>query len=217
VLVADDFHISAAQGILNTDRTAAAIVHEFIAAGTTASIVLDGADVTDLTADRNPLLNGLTLEVIPSSAYTIWAAAKGLIKDENDGYFDDPNLDGTANIAHFAFNTNPLGHGGGEGKQRTLVADVAGNDHFILTLPVRTGAVFAGSPAPSASIDGISYRIEGTANFTAWDQSLLEVSPIDPADLPALDSGWEYRAFRFSASVADLPSAFMRAVVIDSP
>lgn len=66
-LVVDDFNPSSGQGIPASAAAAAAIVHEFVASGDTVSIVLDGSSVPGGTVDRNPILNGVTLESLQAA------------------------------------------------------------------------------------------------------------------------------------------------------
>jgi len=143
----------------------------------------------------------------------------------NDAPDDDPNNDGLPNIGHFAFDTDPLGNGGDEGKRRLIVEDVGGTDYLTYTLPVRTGAVFSGDPPTSNEIDGIIYTILGDTDLEdPWDLSVVELVPALSAGLPALGDydgvpgdDWEYRTFRLSASFDTLERAFMRAGVSGAP
>jgi CSLREA domain-containing protein len=67
-LVADDFNVSNVQGMPVFSHAAAALVHQFTATDTEANIELSGLDVADSSADRNPILSGVTLENIPPTA-----------------------------------------------------------------------------------------------------------------------------------------------------
>ncbi len=107
VLVADDFGPSEAQGSPAKTYAATAVVHEFVASATSATIVLDGASVTDGTADKNPILNGVTLEqTAVATALYQWRVLHGLATDgsEDDG---NPSGDGVANLLKYAFNMAP--------------------------------------------------------------------------------------------------------------
>ena len=78
-LLADDFRPADAQGSTSVRRAGSAIVHEFNAAGTTLPIVLSGLSVPALIGlDRNPILNGLTLEELPTpAAVPVFTPASG--------------------------------------------------------------------------------------------------------------------------------------------
>lgn len=67
-LVADDLNPSTLQGIPMSNYSAGAVIHEFTATGSTVTLALDGANVADPAADKNPILSGLTLEEIPTPA-----------------------------------------------------------------------------------------------------------------------------------------------------
>jgi CSLREA domain-containing protein len=67
-LVADDFKPALAQGSLSLTKTGSAFVHEFVANDTTLNIVLDATNVADPSLDRNPILNGVTLELLAASS-----------------------------------------------------------------------------------------------------------------------------------------------------
>ena len=99
---------------------------------------------------------------------------------KENGPGDDPDNDGLDNLGEFAFNGNPL-NGADKGGIFHKIADSndAGTEaELILTIAVRVGIpAFSGSPSPSASVDGVTYRIQGSTDLTgfgAW------VSPVDP-------------------------------------
>jgi hypothetical protein len=106
-LVANDFNISEAQGIPAKPYAATAIVHEFTATGTSAQIVLSGADVATPAVDFNPILNGVTLEQTAVAAPIVqWRALHGLATDGSQD-FDNSSGDGVANLLKYAFNMAP--------------------------------------------------------------------------------------------------------------
>ena len=130
----------------------------------------------------------------------------------NDGKGQDPDNDGRPNILEFALNGNPLS-GTADGKVRARAETVGGDSVFTITLPVRTGATFTGATAKSATLDGVTYRIEGSdANLTDWDIVVTEVSPATTTNpvMPTLDSGWTYRTFRSPGAINADPQDFLR-------
>ncbi|MEZ5385248.1 MAG: LamG-like jellyroll fold domain-containing protein [Prosthecobacter sp.] len=145
-----------------------------------------------------------------SQAYTDWAVASGLNPLFQGGPYDDPNGDGKTNLEHFAFDGDPLS-AIDDGKHREAITDVSGTNHFAITIPVRSGAVFSGSPSPTATIDGITYAFQGTLNLVSWDELVSEVVPPDSAGLPSVSSGWEYRTFILDN--ASLTRGFLRGAV----
>lgn len=81
----------------------AAIVHSFTAGSSTLSIVLNGADnVTVPGIDRNPILNGLTLELLPSEL-DAWRSLQGLSADGSQD-LANPSGDGVPDLLKYAFN-----------------------------------------------------------------------------------------------------------------
>ena len=70
-LVADDFNVSDAQGRPVFSHTAAAVVHQFTATDTELNIELSGLELADDSADRNAILNGVTLEDLGIPAPTL--------------------------------------------------------------------------------------------------------------------------------------------------
>ncbi|WP_193215075.1 hypothetical protein [Luteolibacter marinus] len=152
--------------------------------------------------------------------YDSWALATGLAGGENAGPGDDANDDGIPNLMHFALATDPLGGGGDEGKRRLELA----GDHLTLTLPVRSGAVFAGSPL-TAEIDGVVYRILGDDDLAVpRDLAVVEVLPAHDDGLPPLDdfdgvagADWTYRSFRLVDPLGSHAAAFISVEVVEAP
>lgn len=156
--------------------------------------------------------------------YGSWAAAKGLTAGVNDGPNDDPDGDGRTNKVEFAFDGNPLS-GSADGKVVGKTANVGGNLHMTLTMPVRAGAVFsdASGPEVSALINGLIYRIEGSDTLASWTLNVSEVTGPDAAaiqaGLPGLSDinadtipDWTYRTFRAPNPVSGTnPADFLRA------
>jgi autotransporter-associated beta strand protein len=130
----------------------------------------------------------------------------------------DPDNDGLNNLAEFALNSNPS-NSTTSGKVIGKVATLSGNQVMTLTLPVRAGATFADDATTHEEIsgltDGVIYRIQGSANLSAWTLDVSEVgagSDLDAiqAGLPALDAGWIYRTFRTPGTVSSDASNFLR-------
>jgi len=150
--------------------------------------------------------------LMPLTAYQTWALAQGLAQGVNDSFTDDPDGDGWTNIMEFGFDGNPLS-GLDSGKVVTALSPLLNNEYLTLTLPVRTGAVFAGSPGLRADHDGVSYRIEGSSTLQAYDAVISEVAPALSSGLPAPSVGWDYHTFRFPDPTLTTVKAFLRAGV----
>jgi len=166
--------------------------------------------------------NDVVLYAETSSAYNSWASSKGLVSGSNAAKSDDPDGDGKNNLYEFAFDGNPLS-GINDGKIVGKIATVDFNQSMTLTLPVRTGAVFSTSAGDqlSALIDGIYYRIEADTDVGSFGRLITEIIGDDAtaiqAGLPALSTGWTYRTFGASSTVATDPKIFMRAKVSETP
>lgn len=153
--------------------------------------------------------------VVGTDPYDTWATAKGLdgTAGKEKGKNDDPDGDGNNNLSEFAFAGNPLS-GSDRAKSYVFTADSsdAGTSRdLILTIAVRSGApAFAGSPSPTATIDGVTYTIEGSADLNAFTSAVSIVDPVT-TDLPALESGYVYRSFSLDGSDGLSGKGFLRA------
>jgi hypothetical protein len=88
---------------------------------------------------------------------------------------------------------------------RSSIETVGADQALVLTLPVRSGATFLGTaPAiATVTVDGIDYEIGGSNNLTDFDQDVSEVVPAltGTPDMPDLNAGWTYRAFRLDGAI----------------
>ncbi|MBI1842739.1 MAG: hypothetical protein HYR88_18010, partial [Verrucomicrobia bacterium] len=113
-IIATDFKPAAIQGGAGVTSQGVVVAYEYVSAGDTLDIVLDGPGATDGTiVDHNAIINGLTLERTASPG-----------DDDNDGlpdaweklYFGnldqtgsgDPDGDGLTNAQELAAGANPL-------------------------------------------------------------------------------------------------------------
>jgi autotransporter-associated beta strand protein len=155
--------------------------------------------------------------VVDADPFTLWAQAQGLdgTAGKEAGKTDDPDGDGSNNLAEFAFGGNPLS-GADNAKSFVVAADSsdAGTEKdLILTIAVRTGTpAFAGSPSPTATHEGITYNIEGSIDLGGFTSAVSAVDPVT-AGLPTLDSDYEYRSFSLDVSNGLAGKGFLRAKV----
>jgi autotransporter-associated beta strand protein len=155
--------------------------------------------------------------VVDADPFTLWAQAKGLdgTAGKEAGKTDDPDGDGSNNLAEFAFGGNPLS-GADNAKSFVFAADSsdAGTDKdLILTIAVRTGTpAFTGSPSPTATHDGIIYNIEGSLDLAGFASAVSSVDSVITG-LPALAGGYEYRSFSLDVSNGLTGKGFLRAKV----
>jgi beta-glucanase (GH16 family) len=127
----------------------------------------------------------------------------------------DADGDGRNNLTEFALHGSPF-NGDGSGFLRSRIEAVSGIPSLVLTLPVRGTPTFAGSPAKSAMVDGITYSIEGSANLGAFNSAVEEVAPASSDGMPALQSGWTYRSFRLASGGGLASSGFLRVRIAGS-
>ncbi|MGC4014355.1 MAG: autotransporter-associated beta strand repeat-containing protein [Luteolibacter sp.] len=168
----------------------------------------------------NGILNVLT--GAPSTPYDTWMSLYGLTYGLNDAKGDDPDMDGSNNLAEFAFDGNPLS-GLNSGKIQMKVATLGPDQVLTLTLPIFTGVTFLSPDSTelvsSVAVNGVIYHIQGSDDLGLFDAVVSELNPVDTATvqgslvLPALDAGWTYRTFRTAGAVGTDTTQFMRAKV----
>lgn len=108
----------------------------------------------------------------------------------------DPDGDGQDNLTEFALDGDPADPQPSGKTSLHSVTDTSGKE-FVFTIPARTGAVFTGSPSPSAAINDIIYQIEGSRNLESFTAPLVETAPA-ASGMPALNDGWTYHSFHHS-------------------
>ena len=150
--------------------------------------------------------------VTASSPFAAWAAAAGLTAG-NNGPADDPDNDGSANVLEFALGGNPLSatdRGGVVGR----VESVGGSPAHTFTILARSGAVFAAAgTAQSAAVDGITCRVEATADLQAWTVPVTPVTPALDAGLPPAPTGYAWFTFRTPGPVSSAAKEYFRVKV----
>lgn len=124
----------------------------------------------------------------------------------NDALPDsDPDGDGLSNAAEFIMGgTAP---DSGSAANRPVNAVTGG--HLTISLLVPTGATFAGSPSPSATVKGVLVTVGGSLDLATFARGVQETA-LDPA-LPVAPTGHEWRTFRLSDPVSSQSRGFLRA------
>ena len=148
---------------------------------------------------------------ITNAPFAAWMAALDFSAFSNPNLTSsgDPDGDGDSNLKEFAFNSDPR-FAAISGKVRSQLEYIGGTQALVLTLPVRGNPVFSGSPWKSATVDQVTYRIEGSNGLSVFDQAVSEI-PASAAGMPALSSGWTYRSFRLNGTVGgNNPRGFIR-------
>ncbi|BCX47120.1 hypothetical protein HAHE_10280 [Haloferula helveola] len=167
----------------------------------------------DATDDAGNPAAQVTRTVIVLTAFETWADANGLPPGE-DGPDDNPDGDDRTNLEEFAHDGDPLDPTD-DGKRRVSIYDHLGTRFLSLTLPVRSGAIFNGSPSVSATIDGIVYSAHGSSDLTTFDADVIVGSATDAAGLPPLSAGWEYVSFWLGDDVTLQPKGFLQMEVVE--
>ncbi len=131
----------------------------------------------------------------------------------------DADRDGSSNLLEFGLNGNP-NDSSDSGLIASRIADSSPppGDDLSLTIAVRDGAVFTGG---TATVDGITYTVEGSDGLDFPSSAISSSGPSDTApagtDLPALTgTAWEYRTFKLNSSEGLTEKGFLR-VRITSP
>ncbi len=188
------------------------------AVDTVSAFRIDGVDqgsgtFTSLTHPGR-ISGGGSLYVVPSDPFIGWVAGFGLT-GLDAAKSADPDKDGLDNLQEFAFDGNPTS-GAASGKIRSRIETVGADQALVITLPVRSGAIFAGSPAKAATIDEVIYTIQGSNTLAAFDQVVSEIA-VSTAGMPSLSTGWSYRTFRLDGAIpARGATGFLRTDVADA-
>jgi hypothetical protein len=123
----------------------------------------------------------------------------------------DPDKDGSSNLIEFALNGNPA-----DASNNGAIGSLIQNSSLTLIIAVRDGAVFN---AGSATIDGITYTVEGSLDLAFPGSPVSSTGPSDTAPpatgLPDLTgTAWEYHTFTLDASVNLPGKGFLRLKVM---
>ena len=184
------------------------------------------------TATGTLQITGADIELVVTGASTpfqTWALASGLdgTTGKEDGPADDPDKDGVNNLREFAFKGDPLDPSD-NGMIAGLVQDASAPPGTELTLVIaaRNGATFSASSPPSpivqsASVDGVTYTIEGTLDLATIPGSDVShvAGPLDTAPVGSglgdnlNGTGWQYHVFKLDASEGLPDKGFLRAKV----
>jgi autotransporter-associated beta strand protein len=149
----------------------------------------------------------------PVVPYQAWATGQGLTA-ANSAPGLDPDGDGHVNLIEFALNGHPLNGSGPVLRLNLEDTDSNGLAELTLTLAVRNGSgspVFSTASTPTASVDGITYAIEGSLDLVFPGSPVSETAR--PSGQPSLPEGWEYRRFRLDAFTGSTPRGFLRVKV----
>ena len=139
-----------------------------------------------------------------------WAADQGLTYAQSLASADADG-DGRTTLEEFAFGLDPQDPSDGPVFARKISGE-GGNEYFTLTIPTRNGAVFAGSPHPTARVDGITYVIEGSTDMQDYSASVEFIGFENALPAPA---GWTMTTFRLMSDPSVERSGFLRVKIAE--
>ena len=220
------------QGTLTT--TNATVINDgsavVVAAGATLNLDFSGVEVVSaLTINGVALPNGVytaadSAQITGTGSIAVGAAPADPFADWIGDYFPgetdvavvgpdaDPDGDGQSNLVEFALGGVP-NDGGDNAKVYVLKADSdADGDttaELLMTVAVRAGATFSGSPSPTATQDGVLYEAVGSVDLASFDEIVNSVTPVTTG-LPGAPTGYEYRTFSLNGSNGFPSVGFLR-------
>lgn len=167
----------------------------------------------------SPFLSGSgRIQVVPSgSPFSNWMAVNypGISAPDNVANAD-PDGDGVTNLLEFALNGNPS-TGANKGLCVPFIMESSApvGKELTLVAAVRDGAVFN---AGTATVDGITYTVEGSLNLVFPGSAVSSTGPSDTAPagsgLPSLaGTPYEYHVFKLDVSEGLSGKGFLRMKV----
>jgi len=200
----------------NFDIFAIAGTNKAVVRDVTATANASGQITISLSAVvSNAKINGFEILPAPTS-YDAWADSMNL-SGEDRGKDKDPDADGSNNLLEFALGGNPKS-ATDRGVSSAKLRNHSGSPALTLTIATRTGASFAAGPDNTrvATVDGTTYRIEGSTDLGGWTNPISEITPALTDGVPASPpTGYEYHTFRTAGPVSSVPSDFIRAQVTE--
>jgi autotransporter-associated beta strand protein len=158
----------------------------------------------------------IVLQVAADTPYKAWAISYGISPFGDGAPGADKDNDGQTNGIEFALGGSPVS-GSDNAKIYNLVADSSADgdalSELLMTIAVRNGTpVFAGSPSPTATMDGATYTAEGSTTLSSFTTGVTPVAPVTTG-LPAAPAGYVYRTFSLNGSNGTTGSGFLRIQV----
>ncbi len=207
-------------GVLNLPNAGTDIVGSLIINGTTMP-----DNIYDSTNSGGAITGAGKIQVgagIPVTPYENWITTNypGIPLEDRDP-LDDPDHDGVSNLIEFALNGDPTSATNVGAIARVIQdASAPAGKELTLVVAVRDGATFSSGAngVRTATVDGITYTVEGSLNL-AFPASAISVT--GPADDASLESGlptlfntpWEYHTFKLDASEGLTGKGFLRLKV----
>lgn len=158
--------------------------------------ILEGSGVTFRASDP-----------LPADPFESFMSAYPGLSGDDALPDSDPDGDGVSNLGEFIHGgTAPDDHQQAHAPRGRRV----GVD-YVFSLLAKTGAAFGGNPSPTAIVDGITIRVEGSRDLQSYDQEVEETG-VDPG-LPEAPAGYRWYSFRFPPTVPPAPRGFLRLVL----
>jgi hypothetical protein len=193
-----------------------------ISAASPVGVASVPADDSTLTLTAYAKMAGKADSAIITASYTrsqfmTWANSyfPGSTDSNIVGPTADPDHDGEINLTEYALGGNPNATAD-HAKVYYLTSDSGGVRKLLLTIAVRAGSAFAGSPSPTATRDGVTYTIQGSLELAGFASSVSLV-PAVTNGLPDPPAGYEYRTFTLDASDGLPNNGFLRVRVSSAP
>ncbi len=168
---------------------------------------------------ESPRILGAGLLVVTGAAdpFADWISANypELIGTGMEGRNVDADSDGLINLAEFALDGNPVS-GAASGKVRARIETVDGQPALVITFPVRGQASEVTFLGASATVDGVTYTVQGSNDLSGFDVPVAQLpAPLSDGMPPLSDAAaWHYRSFRLSGDIpARGPKGFLRVKV----
>lgn len=163
--------------------------------------------------------NSFTLSYVDGNAITLtstnitdpyaeWIAGFTSLTDPGDVTKEaDPDGDGLNNALEFLVGGDPSSFT----DQGKVWVGTSGNQ-LVLSLAIRgESTLFAGSPSPAASVEGIECKIEGSLDLTGFTSAVSVTSFVLPATwTPTPPAGFSYHSFKLDASAGLTGKGFLR-------
>jgi autotransporter-associated beta strand protein len=149
------------------------------------------------------------LQVAPSDPYAPWIDGffPGETNPEIIGKTADPDNDGVANAIEFLTGGNPNSL-----TDKGLLWIGTADDKLVLSLAIRGEAtVFAGTPSPAATVDGVIATVQGSTALSTFDSPVSGIPFVLPAAWSATPpTGFSYHSFQLDASTGLPDKGFLR-------
>lgn len=156
----------------------------------------------------------LVEDVGSGTPFETWAAGPPCNLSGNDALPGaDPDNDGVKNIAEFALGGNP-NDAAANGASQAKLQDVSGIPALTYTFLTRIGTTFdTGSGPRAATMDGVTYSVQGGQDLSDWTATITEVTPAIITGMDPAPIGYEYHTFKTAGPVSSTARDFIRVQV----